>query len=241
MSIISKKVVLVIVLLVIICFTSYALASYSPRLSGKPEAYHPGSCLGYFIWQDNDGLHLRTASPETKHVFSGSVRTNGIFEDTFEKSPRDGDSFHVNEGRDKITFQFTNIGDTAGIDLHVTDGTYVTFNLSMDGDPIDPDLIFIGGDGWHPGTHKFTFRHDGDPQNYSDDQSIIIIGGPSWWWYDWNPIFDPGPGPNHNTFREPVALCQPVHQMHNRREFRLQVSLSSFQPPITLLVYSNCL
>lgn len=168
---------------------SVSASSYTARLDGRPAAFEQGGRTGYYIWQDGEGLHLRTAAPGIKHVFSGTIRTDGTFEDTYGKSAGADDAFRINGDRDRITFQFTNIGDSAGIDLHVQEGTYVTFDLSMDGYEVDPAAIFIGEDGWHPGDHKFTLRHDGAPEKYIADRTVIIVGGPPWWHFSayWGP------------------------------------------------------
>jgi hypothetical protein len=171
----------IIVLLTMLCLTGYAFASDSSRLNGKPDAFDPGHSNGYFIWQDGKGLHLRATTAGPEHVFSGTISTDGTFEDVFGKSQGADDGFHVNGDRDKITFKFTTSGREDGIDLHVSAGSYVGFKLSMDGEDIDPASIFIGSDGWHPGSYKFTLRHDGDPEKYKDDRTVIIVDGFYWW------------------------------------------------------------
>lgn len=195
--------VLLLALLTVFCFTGYA-AAYSPKLDGRPDGLEPGRNTGYFIWQDKNGLHVRTTTDGSRHVFSGTIRTDGEFRDTFGKSKGGDDAFRVSGDRDKITFRFTNLGDMAGIDVFIEGGTYVTFNLSMDGDEADPAAIFVGGDGWHPGDHKFTFRQEGDRERYSHDRTVIIIG-PSFWWrhhgYYWDYHWGYwGPGPWHRPW-----------------------------------------
>jgi hypothetical protein len=192
----KPKIVLSLTLLVMLVLAGSALA-YSPRLDGRPAAFEPGGQAGYFIWQDHEGLHLRTTAAGVRHVFSGTIRTDGAYEDTFGKATGVDDTVQVNENRDKITFQFTNSGDTSGIDLHVRGGTYVSFNLAMDGDDVSPAAIFIGAEGWHPGDHKFTLRQDPDPEKYRDDRTIIVIGGPYWWHAPryWGPGGPGGHGP----------------------------------------------
>lgn len=193
----KKGMSLILVLLTLLCFTSYAFASDSPNLNGKPDAFDPGHSNGYFIWQDGKGLHLRATTPGPEHVFSGTISTDGTFEDVFGKSQGVDDGFHVNEDRDKITFTVTTAGGSDGIDLHVSDGSYVGFNLSMNGADVNPANIFIGRDGWHPGSHKFTLRHDGDPEKYRDDRTVIIVDGFYWWDFPgyWGPRwYEHGPG-----------------------------------------------
>jgi hypothetical protein len=196
----EKRVSMVLAILIVFCFTSYAFAAQLPRLDGKPAAFEPGNSQGYFIWQDKEGLHVRTTTFGKKHIFSGVIRTDGKFSDVFGKSTEADDSFRVSDNQDKITFQFTDAGEPSGIDFYFKDGTYLTFSLSMDGDEINSDDIFIGKDGWHPGSYKFTIRHNELRDRHSDEGTVIVIGDP---WLDWgvwwpihhHPEFDPGPGP----------------------------------------------
>ncbi|MBP2650149.1 MAG: hypothetical protein H6Q74_974 [Firmicutes bacterium] len=188
----KKGRIITFILLIIFCFTSYAFAAYSPRLDGKPEQLIDKNTTGYFLWQDRKGLHIRAIATGTPHVFSGSIKTDGDFVDIFSKAPGADDYSNVNNDNDKITFQLTALNQEAGIDLHVNGGTYVTFNLSIDGQDIDPNQIFIGGDSWHPASHKFTFsqrNHHGYPD---DDRTVIFVDPGFWWPFLW---LDPGPGP----------------------------------------------
>ncbi|VBB06717.1 Hypothetical protein LUCI_1953 [Lucifera butyrica] len=196
-----KNALIPVLLAILFCFTAgnaLAAYSYSLKLDGKPAAFNPGQSTGYFIWQDKDGLHLRTTSAGKEHVFSGSIHTDGAFEDILEKTAGPDDFFHISGNRGKIAFQLTTAGEDSGIDLHVDEGTYVTFNLSMDGDKMDPNLIFIGNEGWHPDNCKFTLRHDQDPDK-PKDRTVIILGGDFWWWH-FHPVYGfpgphgPGPG-----------------------------------------------
>jgi len=191
--VVRKGVSTVLALLIVLCFSSFAFAAHLPRLDGKPAAFKAGDSQGYFIWQDKEGLHVRTTTLGKSHVFSGVIRTDGVFEDTFGKTNGQDDYFHVNGDRNKITFQFTTTGGTSGIDMHFKDGTYLTFSLSMDGDEINPNDIFIGEDGWHPESYKFTIRHGREFDRHDDGGPIVIIGGP---WIDWGP--GPGPGPHRH-------------------------------------------
>lgn len=184
----NRKIGLVLILLTLFCVNSYAFASYSPKIEGKPIVFNPGNSLGYFMWQDKDGFHLRTTTLGTEHVFSGTIHTNGRFENVFGKTSGAADYSHVNEDWDKITFKFTNLGGESGIDLFLKGGTYVTFDLFMDDDHINPENIFIGSDGWHPGSFKFTLKHDGDNDK---DNTIFIIDKGFWW----------GWGPPHGYWR----------------------------------------
>lgn len=187
-----KRIILLLIsILMTLSITCSSFAAYSPKLDGKPEGFKPGNSIGYFIWQDKGELHIRTTTSGDKHVFSGTIHTDGYFEDTFGIMESDDDYLHINEDRDKINFQFTDIGGTTGIDLCLKDGTYMTFNLSMDGNEIDYSKIFIGENGWHPGSNKFTLRHE-----YDMRRPEVFIEEDPWSWWHCGPRSGPAPGPD---------------------------------------------
>lgn len=192
---------MMVIVFILICFSGYALAAQS-KLDGQPTMFNLGESTGYFMWQDKEGLHLRTTS-EAKHVFSGVIRTNGKFEDVFGKMAETDDYVHVNRGRDEISFKFTTAGGEAGFDLSLNGGTYIKFDLSMDGEGIDPSNVFIGRDGWHPADYKFTLRNDSDKNSDRNDRTVIIVDGGFWWgWTSPHPHrhLHPGPGPYRGAY-----------------------------------------
>jgi hypothetical protein len=179
--IMKKWRLLVLTLLIILCFNSYAFAAYSSNFDERPTAFEPGKSMGYFLWQDKEGLHLRTTSSGITHTFSGTVRTDGRFEDVLGKyGGSNEDYFDVSKSQNKITYHFTTSEEEEGIDFQLSYGSYVKFSLTLDGKPIDADMIFIGKDGWHPASHEFTLRHDEEYTKYMDGGIIYIIGGDFW-------------------------------------------------------------
>lgn len=174
--------VLVLTLLLTLCFTSYVFASYSPNFGEKPTAFDPGKGMGYFLWQDKEGLHLRITSNGILHTFSGNIRTDGRFENVLGKyQGGNEDYFEVSKSQNRITYNFTTTNEEEGIDFQLSYGSYVKFSLSLDGESIDPEEIFIGKDGWHPARYEFTLRQDGDYLQYFDGQTVVIIGGGFGW------------------------------------------------------------
>jgi len=172
---------LVLTLLVTLFFTSYAFAAYSSNFDERPAALESGKSTGYFLWQDKDGLHLRTISTGAAHGFSGTVRTDGRFEDIFEKyKGNNEDYFDVSKSQNKIAYNFTTSEEEEGIDFKLSYGSYVKFSLALDGEPIATEKIFIGKDGWHPARNEFTIRHDEDYTKYIDWGTVYIIGGGFW-------------------------------------------------------------
>ncbi|MBP2643091.1 MAG: hypothetical protein H6Q67_978 [Firmicutes bacterium] len=196
----KRRMLSFLVSLMLLSITGYVFAANSLSLDGRPDGFMPGKTPGYFIWQDKNGLHIRTTSSGNKHVFSGAIYTDGVFENTFGKTESADDHFVVNGDRNKINFQFTNIEGVTGMDVHLKNGTYVTVNLSVDGNEMNPSQIFLGENGWHPMRSKITLRHEGDGKYDNGDCTVIFVSEPSWWYQDrgipnWTCTQDLGPGP----------------------------------------------
>lgn len=177
----KKWKLLVLTLLAGFYFTSNAFAAYSSNLDERPTAFESEESIGYFLWQDKDGLHLRITSTGLPHVFSGTIRTDGRFENILGKYLGNHDDyFDVSKSENKITYHFITAQQEKGIDLQLSYGSYMKFSLDFDGDPIDSEKIFIGKDGWHPARNEFTLQQDEDYSKYIDQGNIYIIGGGFW-------------------------------------------------------------
>ena len=167
--------IFVLALLVVLCFTSYTYAAYSPSFNDRPTVFDPGKIRGYFLWQDKEGFHLRTTSNGGIHNFSGTVRTDGRFKDVLENYKGDSDFLEVNKSQNKMKYNITASEEEEGIDFQLSYGSYIKFSLSLDNEAINSNEIFIGKDGWHPVSHDFTILYDGDYTKYIDGQTILII------------------------------------------------------------------
>ena len=51
--------------------------AWQSRLEGNPGVTD-SSPLGYYVWHDNDGLHVRTHGPGAEHVFAARFHTDGV-------------------------------------------------------------------------------------------------------------------------------------------------------------------
>lgn len=147
---------LVLVFTLLMC-SSFAFA-WSPRLEGRPDMFRPGETRGYFIWHNDDGLHLRMTTHGKEHVFSGVIQTNGRFTDVEERNLENGDFYKVGIDKDKIIFRDTTAGGMDGINFKIKGGNYVRFDLFMDGHKIDTREIYVGDHGWHPEHSDFTLH-----------------------------------------------------------------------------------
>lgn len=150
----KKGLIIALIGMFLIALTGSALA-WSPQLEGKPEAFHPGDVRGYFIWHDDNGLHLRTTTKGQTHTFSGVLRTNGRFVDVHGVSLETDDAYKVGPERHQMDFRFKTAGGVDGIDFKVEGGEKVVFDLFIDGHKISPDEIYSGAGSWHPDANKF--------------------------------------------------------------------------------------
>jgi hypothetical protein len=150
----KKSVLTSIFLLSLFLLSSTALA-WSPQLEGKPETFHPGEVNGYFIWYDDNGLHLRMTTRGPIHNFSGVLHTDGRFVDVHGGRIEADDAYKVDPEKHQMKFNF-DIGTLIdGIDFKVEGGDKVIFSLLIDGHPIPADEIHGGSGNWHPNNNVF--------------------------------------------------------------------------------------
>lgn len=145
---------MVVTVLLVLAFGSSAFA-WSPRLEGKPDNFDPGASRGYYIWHDENGLHMWTTTRGQEHEFSGVIRTNGKFAATHGRRLEFGDFYRLSSDRDTLTFRFTTAGGEDGLNFKIDGGRYVEFDLFVDGHRINPKEIHIGDQGWHPSGSDF--------------------------------------------------------------------------------------
>jgi len=153
---VKKRFSIIMILVIAVLSLSSSVFAWSPYLEGRPDAFRPGDSRGYFIWQDEDGLHLKTTTRGREHVFSGVIRTDGRFVDVEKNRLENGDFYRVSNDRDTITFRFTTTGGSDGIDFRIRNGERINFDLFVDGHNVKPHEIYLGNRGWHPKHNDFT-------------------------------------------------------------------------------------
>ena len=151
----KRMILAMILVLVWVTLSGIALAA-PPHLKGVPKEFRPGDARGIFIWQDKDGMHVRSTTAGRGHVFSGVIRTNGEFYNVRGVREEAGDFYRVSRGRDDIAFRFRTAKDVDGLDFRVKEGSRLYFDLFMDGHRIDTREIYVGRHGWHPEHSAFT-------------------------------------------------------------------------------------
>lgn len=116
----------------------------------------------YYLWQDSEGWHLRTASQQGRLIrFQGSITVSGgtigkLREVGLERRGGAADTWTVSEDRTQVDFEIATAGSFDGFDFTISGAqAQIEFDLSM-GKRQFPRRIYIGRDGQHPAETKFT-------------------------------------------------------------------------------------
>jgi hypothetical protein len=125
-------------------FKPFEVKSY-----GKPTNYAKAKGLHFYLWNDEEGWHLRAQSGMKVHVFSGTIEVVGgkiskvgNFESLETSGKKGADQAKVSER--KINFNFKTKGNMDGFDFQVSpEALQLKFRLLIDGDS-RPELILIG-------------------------------------------------------------------------------------------------
>lgn len=98
-------------------------------LQGKPSM-EPGDGLGYWLWHDEDGLHLRTTTHGREHDFNGVLRTGeqSRFVDVkgikLDDHGPNQDRLQVTDEGEVVRFHFDTWDGTDGIDFRLDGRTF---------------------------------------------------------------------------------------------------------------------
>ncbi len=137
---------------------SLAQESGRDRIDADPEGKPPGLAgrlLGYWIWRDSDGYHLRATTENKRHIFSGWVEVDRDFalQPSFKQ---EGNDYVRKTGR-RIEFRFATAGNPDGFDFKASWPHRTTFFLEIDGRSGGDVLnrVFIGGRSAHPTSNPF--------------------------------------------------------------------------------------
>jgi hypothetical protein len=118
----------------------------APIAPGRP-AFHSGSPVGYWVWHDDGGWHLRTTTHRSRHRFHGWITAiDGRVDEVRPTRLEWRDRVHV--GQRGVEFDFETDGDEDGFDWRVTSGCN-RFELLVDG-RADRRVVHLGGPGYEP-------------------------------------------------------------------------------------------
>jgi hypothetical protein len=129
----------------------------APTASGTPTV-DDSRPMGYFVWHNEDGFHLRTHGPGAEHVFDAVLRTKGTFENVDVIKLENDDRVDVLDGGHTLAIRFHTFDGIDGVNFTVRGGESMRLNLKVDDEHISTSSIFLGEDGRHPEHNPFTIR-----------------------------------------------------------------------------------
>lgn len=144
-------------LVTLFAFPGAALA-WPGSTEGTPRAFDAGDSRGFFIWHNDNGWHIRTTTHGREHVFTAVIKTDGRFVGVDGKKLENDDRVRLSPDRDTLHIRLETAGGADGVDFRVAGGDRLTFNLFMDGRPVDNDQIYLGRHGVHPRDNRFSVR-----------------------------------------------------------------------------------
>lgn len=153
-----KRLVTVAVLVAALVLAAGTALAWHAPVEGVPAALAQGNVRGYFIWHDNDGMHMRVHTKMFALPFSGTIKTDGHFTAVHGKKLEYGDHFWLDNNKKVIHFKFHTAGAVDGLDFKVMGGNHLAFSLMVDGMQANADEIFLGHEGWRPSSHQFALR-----------------------------------------------------------------------------------
>jgi hypothetical protein len=125
---------------------------------GQPESLRDAGDLGYYIWHDRDGFHLRTTGPGPRHVFRATLRTDGRFADVRLVRLEGDDGYVIRDGGRRLDLRFETWSAVDGVDFQVLNDDRIRFELRIDGRLAPTERIFLGREGRHPSRNPFTIK-----------------------------------------------------------------------------------
>jgi hypothetical protein len=114
--------------------------------------------MGYYIWHNDDGFHLRTHGPGAEHVFDAVLKTKGTFENVSVVKLENDDRVDVVDAGHKMIIHFHTFDGTDGVNFTIKDGERLRLNLKVDDEHIATSSIFLGAKGVHPKHNPFSIR-----------------------------------------------------------------------------------
>lgn len=135
---------------------SAAPATAPARLAAGAPDLHPRAPTGYYLWHDEGGWHLRTHGPGARHEFSARLTTDGTFTAVDAVRLEHRDRIAITDGGRTLRLHWHTYDGLDGVDFRVQGGTFLRFDLELEGRPITPERIFLGRRGHHPAHNPFT-------------------------------------------------------------------------------------
>ena len=141
-----------IVLLALLALPALALAKTytigAGKVRGQP-GIEEGKVLGYFIWVDQEGFHLRWCTDGKPYLFTGRIDADKPIKGLTDVREESGGWAKI-YGNRIVMFSKTSRGQVDGLDLTIPQGRIVQIEFHIDGKEPTPEQIFLGEKGAHP-------------------------------------------------------------------------------------------
>ena len=118
------------------------------QVRGQPSM-EEGKVLGYFIWVDKDGFHLRWCTDGTPYLFTGRIDADKPIKEIKDVREEPGGWAKI-YGNRIVMFSKTSRGQVDGLDLTIPQGRIVQIEFHIDGLEPTPEQVFLGEKGAHP-------------------------------------------------------------------------------------------
>lgn len=142
--------------LFLVGLTGSTVFAWPSALAGRPSQLQSGAPLAYYVWTDgSDGIHLSTTTDQFAHVLHAVIRTDGVIQNVDQTRLETGDEYTILDGGHVLDVVFHTDGHIDNVQWNVAGGTFMRFNLNVDGHDVAPDRIFLGADGHHPAMSEF--------------------------------------------------------------------------------------
>lgn len=136
--------------MLLVAFTGSAAFAWPDRLEGRPDQLEIGGDSAYYIWTEGEDVHLATTGPGPLRRFRAIVRTDGEIEDVDQFRLDPGDSYELRAGGKELVVEFHTLDHLDSVRWRVQGGTFMRFDLRVDGHPIRPQNVYLGAEGAHP-------------------------------------------------------------------------------------------
>ena len=110
---------------------------------------------GYHVWQEGGRWYVQTVNAGSQRHFTGKVETDGTFSDVSTLSPDKVGHVMLDVRNEKIEFNINSPANTSGFSFAILNSQNATFTLYVDGQPVDPSNVYLGGKNQHPGSYSF--------------------------------------------------------------------------------------
>ena len=125
------------------------------HFKGKPT-FKPKMTVGYFIWYNEDGFHIRMTTKGKTTEFIGKISSNDEILDLYPFSLEEEDEIKLGPKKKAIHFKMITHTHIDGIDFKAKG--MVTFDLNIGLKQAPLKNIFIGKENKNPDSNPFSIK-----------------------------------------------------------------------------------